>query len=93
MSRIRYKPIRKKRKSRVKKLDGEQLIKRAQNRLNSLHNLLKGKQFLSKLRLGNKIGRSTALSNETEKILVGILIKISDVGLGLTKYEIFRVVE
>jgi len=40
----------------------------------------------------NQLGRATIISNEMEQIIVGLLIKLSDAGLGLTKYEILTLI-
>ena len=41
----------------------------------------------------NRLGRATKIDKEMETILVGLLIKLSDAGIGLTKCEILKLVQ
>ena len=41
----------------------------------------------------NRLGRATTIDKEMETILVGLLIKLSDAGIGLTKCEILKLVQ
>ena len=46
----------------------------------------------NKVWISHKVGRKPVLSMEIEDILCQILIRISDVGVGLNKFEIFKLI-